>query len=64
MASSTVRPSNHWKGDGVHTLKEARDAGILTSFRGQTANSPARSDNAKQWRCWSRGFGWFGWISA
>lgn len=41
---------HHWMGDGVHTLKEAHAAGILTSFRGQTANSPARSDDAKQWR--------------
>jgi hypothetical protein len=41
---------HHWKGDGVHTLSEARDAGILTSFRGQTAGTPENSRDATSWR--------------
>lgn len=41
---------HHWKGDGVHTLSGARDAGILTSFRGQTAGTPENSRDATTWR--------------
>lgn len=41
---------HHWKGDGEHTLQEALDAGIITSFRGQTAGTPAHSADATTWR--------------
>lgn len=41
---------HHWQGDGVHTLREAREAGMLTSFMGETAGSEARSDDALTWR--------------
>ncbi|MFF5077832.1 hypothetical protein ACFY36_12320 [Actinoplanes sp. NPDC000266] len=41
---------HHWKGDGAHTLTQARDAGILTSFTGQTAGTPAQSADATTWR--------------
>lgn len=41
---------HHWKGDGVHTLSEARDAGIVTSFRGETAGTPEHSSDAMTWR--------------
>lgn len=41
---------HHWQGDGVHTLREAREAGLITSFMGETAGSEARSDDALTWR--------------
>ncbi|AEG44467.1 DUF1593 domain-containing protein [Isoptericola variabilis] len=41
---------HHWKGDGVHTLSGAQDAGIITSFRGQTAGTPEHSRDATTWR--------------
>lgn len=41
---------HHWAGDGVHTLREAHEAGIITSFRGQSVGTPERSDDAKVWR--------------
>lgn len=41
---------HHWKGDGTHTLAGAQAAGILTSFRGQTAGTPANSRDALAWR--------------
>ncbi|XVV08142.1 nucleoside hydrolase-like domain-containing protein [Actinoplanes sp. CA-131856] len=41
---------HHWKGDGDHTLAQAKDAGILTSFNGQTAGTPANSADATTWR--------------
>ena len=31
---------HHWKGDGVHTLKQAKAAGIITSFMGETQHGP------------------------
>ena len=33
---------HHWQGAGVHTLREAQEAGMLTSFMGETAGSEAR----------------------
>lgn len=44
--------NHHWKGDGVHTLQEAKDAGILTSFKGETNQGiPAQSSmDQKVWR--------------
>lgn len=41
---------HHWKGDGTHTLATAQAAGILTSFRGQTAGTPENSRDALVWR--------------
>nr|WP_255422312.1 nucleoside hydrolase-like domain-containing protein [Tessaracoccus sp. MC1627] len=41
---------HHWQGDGLHTLREAQEAGVLTSFMGETAGSEARSDDALTWR--------------
>lgn len=41
---------HHWEGDGEHTLKQAQDLGLITSFKGETAGSDARSDDAKRWR--------------
>ncbi|WP_432989506.1 nucleoside hydrolase-like domain-containing protein [Dactylosporangium sp. CA-233914] len=41
---------HHWQGDGEHTLKQAKELGLITSFKGETAGSPARSDDAKTWR--------------
>ncbi|MHA6512914.1 DUF1593 domain-containing protein [Tessaracoccus sp. Z1128] len=41
---------HHWQGDGVHTLREAQQAGLITSFMGETAGSEARSDDATTWR--------------
>ena len=41
---------HHWTGDGVHTLKQAREAGLTGSYRGETAGSAARSDDARAWR--------------
>ena len=41
---------HHWQGDGVHTLREAQEAGLITSFMGETAGSDARSDDAMTWR--------------
>jgi hypothetical protein len=41
---------HHWKGDGVHTLRQAQQAGLITSYRGETAGSDARSDDALAWR--------------
>jgi hypothetical protein len=41
---------HHWKGDGTHTLAQAKAAGIITSFNGETQHGPARSDDATQWR--------------
>jgi hypothetical protein len=44
--------NHHWKGDGVHTLREAQAAGILTSYLGETNQGiPARSSfDEKVWR--------------
>jgi hypothetical protein len=44
--------NHHWKGDGVHTLQQAKDAGILTSFLGENNQGiPAQSSiNQTQWR--------------
>lgn len=44
--------NHHWKGDGVHTLREAQAAGILTSFKGETNQGiPARTSmDEKVWR--------------
>jgi hypothetical protein len=41
---------HHWTGDGVHTLTQARDAGIVTSFNGETAGTPENSADARIWR--------------
>ncbi|MHA6526029.1 DUF1593 domain-containing protein [Tessaracoccus sp. G1721] len=41
---------HHWQGDGVHTLREAREAGLITGYMGETAGSEARSDDALTWR--------------
>jgi hypothetical protein len=41
---------HHWQGDDEHTLKQAKELGLITSFEGETAGSPARSDDAKTWR--------------
>lgn len=41
---------HHWKGDGVHTLKQAQQAGLVSSYQGETAGSPARSEDALSWR--------------
>lgn len=42
---------HHWKGDGVHTLKEARAAGILPNYRGQVNRGTGlNSEDATQWR--------------
>lgn len=41
---------HHWEGDGTHTLKQAKDAGIITSYNGQTAGTADRSDDATKWR--------------
>ncbi|MEV6842852.1 nucleoside hydrolase-like domain-containing protein [Actinoplanes sp. NPDC051411] len=41
---------HHWKGDGVHSLTQAKDAGIITSFAGETAGTPEKSADAKIWR--------------
>ncbi|MBL7253576.1 nucleoside hydrolase-like domain-containing protein [Paractinoplanes lichenicola] len=41
---------HHWKGDGSHTLTQAMAAGIVTSFNGQTAGTPANSADATTWR--------------
>src|SRR4051794_28995485 len=44
--------NHHWRGDGVHTLREAKEAGILTSYLGETNQGiPARSSfDVKIWR--------------
>ncbi|MEO8313205.1 MAG: DUF1593 domain-containing protein [Pseudomonadota bacterium] len=41
---------HHWKGDGVHTLKQARERGVITSYRGEKAGAAGPSDDALAWR--------------
>lgn len=50
---------HHWQGDGKRTLKQARQEGLVTSYRGETAGSDARSDDAMSWR-WEP----MGWMEA
>ncbi|HQY98978.1 MAG TPA: DUF1593 domain-containing protein [Propionicimonas sp.] len=41
---------HHWQGDGVHTLREAQETEIITSFMGEPAGRLGRSADAKTWR--------------
>ncbi|MFZ0530624.1 MAG: nucleoside hydrolase-like domain-containing protein, partial [Propionicimonas sp.] len=50
---------HHWQGDGVHTLREAQQAGVITSFLGEPAGRLGRSEDARTWR-WEP----LGWMEA
>ena len=41
---------HHWRGDGEHTLREARAASLITSFIGEPAGRLGRSEEATTWR--------------
>lgn len=41
---------HHWRGDGVHTLREAQAQGLITSFIGEPAGPLGRSEDATTWR--------------